>query len=161
VLTTEGPDVTDVGLRLVDETNVREACRISLKAGQEKFVAPVAVSLAQAYVSADVAWPRLIYDGETLVGFVMAEFDEKEVSYFLWRLNIADEHQGRGYGRFAVFEVAREAMRRGATQLLTSYVPGDDGPAGFYGHLGFEPTGEIDDDEIVVALDLATIVERM
>lgn len=39
------------------------------------FVAPVAQSLAEAYVHPDIAWPRLVCDGERVVGFVMAFFD--------------------------------------------------------------------------------------
>jgi diamine N-acetyltransferase len=147
----------DLRLVVVDDDNVRAACSLTLKPGQENFVAPVAISLAEAYVNQDVAWPRLVYDRDTLVGFVMAEFDETEDDFWLWRLNIAGDHQGRGYGAFAVREVAREAARRGATRLLTSYVPADDGPAGFYAGLGFVPTGEIDDGEVVVALDLASV----
>ncbi len=141
-------------LRRVDPDNVLAACGLRLALGQERFVAPVAVSLAQAYADPDLAWPRLVYDGDALVGFVMAEFDERAGNHSLWRLSITADHQGRGYGRFAVAEVAREAQRRGATELLTSYVPGDGGPEGFYDGLGFAPTGEVDDGEIVVRVDL-------
>ena len=43
----------------------------------------------------------------------------------------------------------------GATELLTSYVPGEGGPAGFYARLGFVPTGEVDGDgEVIVRLPL-------
>ena len=38
----------------------------------------------------------------------------------------------------------------GATELYTSYVPGDRGPWPFYEKLGFVPTGEMDEDEIVI-----------
>ncbi|KRF34231.1 hypothetical protein [Nocardioides sp. Soil805] len=34
----------------------------------------------------------------------------------------------------------------GGTELLTSHVPGEGGPAGFYARLGFTPTGEVDAD---------------
>jgi hypothetical protein len=43
----------------------------------------------------------------------------------------------------------------GATELLTSHVPGEGGPAGFYAGLGPLPTGELDpDDEVILRLDL-------
>ena len=143
-----------IHLRVVDTDNVRAACKLELQPGQERFVAPVAVSLAQAYTEPTVAWPRLIYDGDAVVGFVMAYFDQAEAEYYLWRLNIAAGHQRKGYGRFAVLEVAREAKRRSGTTLLTSYVPGDGAPQGFYERLGFTQTGEVDDGEIVMALPL-------
>ena len=47
-----------------------------------------------------------------------------------------------------------EVRRRGATHLWTSWVPSDDGPGGFYRRLGFVPTGEIDDGEVVAVLTL-------
>ena len=82
--------------------NVVEACRIKVKQGQERFVAPVAESLAEAYVHRETAWPRLILDDGRVVGFVMGNFDpENEISAFragIWRLNVQDLEQGRGYG---------------------------------------------------------------
>jgi diamine N-acetyltransferase len=42
----------------------------------------------------------------------------------------------------------------GATELLTSHVPGVGGPLPFYQRLGFELTGAIEDGEPVLRLDL-------
>lgn len=136
------------GLRLVEVTpdNVGDACRIAVRLEQESFVAPVAVSLAEAYAQPQVAWPRLVYDGEELVGFVMGAFDPHcPITFFrcgIWRLNIAAARQGKGYGRFAVQGVLDEARRRGQTRATVLWVPGPGGPEGFYLRLGFRPTGE-------------------
>ena len=68
---------------------------------------------------------------------------------------IDERNQGRGYGREAVRLVADIVRGNGATELLTSCVPGDDGPEPFYQRIGFSPTGELDENgEIVLALDL-------
>ncbi|MBB4906276.1 GNAT family N-acetyltransferase, partial [Actinophytocola algeriensis] len=72
----------------------------------------------------------------------------------LWRLNIADGEQGRGYGRFAVESVAAEIRRRGGTRLAVSWVPGENSPEAFYLKLGFRLTGEVDDGELVGELQL-------
>jgi diamine N-acetyltransferase len=137
--------MSDVHLRPVGPDNVRAACAITLKPGQERFVAPVAESLAEAYAEPEHAWPRLIYDGDTLVGFVMGGFHRTEPMFrsVLWRLAIAADHQGHGYGSFAVRAVAEEARRRGHERLVTYYRPGDGSPERFYRNLGFEPTGEL------------------
>jgi diamine N-acetyltransferase len=74
--------------------------------------------------------------------------------WFLWRLLIDERFQGRGYGREVLREVVDLIRAEGATELLTSYVPGDDGPAGFYEKLGFRPTGDIDEGEIVIRLPI-------
>lgn len=143
------------GLRLepVTRENVRAACMLRLRPGQEGLVAPVAWSLADAYVSPDLAWPRLIYKGDQLVGFIMAAFDPENPSElyraYLWRLNISADHQGGGYGRFAVEALCAEAVRRGLRKLTVSYHPGGSGPEGFYLLLGFRPTGEYNQGEVV------------
>jgi diamine N-acetyltransferase len=140
-------------LELVTRENVRAACKLEMRPGQEDLVAPVAWSLAEAYASPNIAWPRLVYDGEHLVGFIMAAFDPENPSAryysYLWRLNIAAGHQGKGYGRFAVESLCREALRRGQHRLTVSYDPVEHGPAGFYQRLGFRPTGEIVGGEVM------------
>ena len=42
----------------------------------------------------------------------------------------------------------------GATELLVSWVPAAGGPEPFYLGLGFEPTGEVDEGEVVARLRL-------
>jgi diamine N-acetyltransferase len=143
------------GLRLepVTQENVRAACKLKTRPDQEDLVAPVAWSLAEAYTMPGIAWPRLIYDGDQLVGFIMAVFapeDENALFHsYLCRLNIGAEHQGKGHGRFAVETLCQEVMRHGQHRLTVSYHPYPHGPEGFYRHLGFHPTGEYNDDEVV------------
>jgi len=145
--------LTGPRLEPVTQENVRAACKLKIRPDQEDLVAPVAWSLADAYTAPDAAWPRLIYDGGQLVGFIMAAFaPEHENALFhsyLWRLNIGAGHQSRGYGRFAVEALCQEAMRRGQRRLTVSYHPYQHGPEGFYRRLGFQPTGEYNKDEVV------------
>jgi diamine N-acetyltransferase len=140
-------------LRLGELTagNVDAAIRLELRPGQERFVAPVVRSIAEAYVH-PTAWPRVVFDGDQLVGFVMANFDpDNEQAAFrcgIWRLNVAAAAQGRGVDRFAVDAVAAEARRRGQSRITVLWVPGPDGPEGFYLKLGFVPIGELFDQVV-------------
>jgi diamine N-acetyltransferase len=149
-------------VRLAELTpdNVRDACDLRIKPEQERFVASVADSIADAYVHPDTAWPRLILAGDRVVGFVMAGFDpDSEIDAFragIWRLAIAAEEQGRGYGRFAVEAVAQEARRRGQDRITVLWIPGEGGPEEFYLRLGFRPTGEELSGEVVGELHLRT-----
>lgn len=142
-------------VRLAELTagNVSAACRIKVRPEQERFVATVAESIAEAYVHYGTAWPRLILDGDRVVGFVMGGFDpQAEIDAFragIWRLNIAAGEQGKGYGRFAVEAIAAEARRRGLQRITVLWIQGDGGPEGFYLRLGFAPTGEVIGGEIV------------
>jgi diamine N-acetyltransferase len=150
---------TNLRLEPVTQDNVRAACKLQLRAGQEDLVAPVAWSLADAYTVPDIAWPRLIYAGGQLTGFVMAAFapDHENPLFhaYLWRLNVGAEHQGKGCGRFAVEEVIQEALRRGHRRLTVTYHEGPHGPEEFYRRLGFRPTGEHNQGEAVAERFLA------
>ncbi|MDP9373863.1 MAG: GNAT family N-acetyltransferase [Chloroflexota bacterium] len=149
-----GPEA-EVSLREITADTVRAICRLAVAPEQEGFVAPNAVSIAQAYFEPR-AWFRAIYAGDTPVGFIMLDDDPERGVYFLWRLMVAAEHQGKGYGRRAVAHLLDYVRTRpGARELLVSYVPGEGGPAGFYRRLGFEPTGAMEGDEVVMRLPLS------
>jgi len=143
-----------VELRGLDADTVREICALQVAPGQRGYVAPNAVSLAEASFSRN-AWPRAIYADDVPVGFAMLSIDKGGASYVLWRLMIAEGFQGRGYGARAIALLADHVRPLpGATHLLTSWVPAPEGPEPFYLGLGFEPTGEIDAGERVGRLAL-------
>jgi diamine N-acetyltransferase len=142
----------------ITKDNVREVFDLGVSPGQEGFVATNAWSLAQAYAESSVAWPRAVVAVDVVVGFLMLEIDPEDEDgrpFWLWRLMIDAAHQRQGHGRAALSLAGDHLRSLGATELFTSWVPGDDGPEAFYLRLGFEPTGELDDDEIVARLDLA------
>lgn len=146
-----------VELREVTGDTVRTICRLVVAPSQRGFVAPNAVSFAEALFEPR-AWYRAIYADGVPVGFVMVSLDsegEKGPEYFLWRLMIADGLQGLGYGRRAV-ELVVDHVRTlpGARELLVSWVPEDGGPEPFYLRLGFELTGEVDGGEVIARLRL-------
>ncbi|GAA2259716.1 GNAT family N-acetyltransferase [Streptomyces atrovirens] len=154
---------TTTALRLEEITpkNLKAALGIRVRPDQEIAVAPVVNSLAEAYVHPASAWPRLIMDGDRAVGFLMAFLDidwhedgGSVIRSGLWRLNIAAEEQGKGYGRFAVRSVAEELRRRGVREFYVTWEPGDNSPEGFYLNLGFHKTGEVAEGETVGMLDL-------
>ncbi|WP_262004860.1 N-acetyltransferase [Streptomyces sp. FIT100] len=103
-------------------------------------------------------WYRAVYRGDEPVGFVMLSWKPPAGPYkgrhFIWRLLVDKRYQKRGIGWEALTQVAALVRADGATELLTSYEPGDGEPWPFYRKFGFEPTGEIDDGEIVLRLAL-------
>ncbi|HEY8987884.1 MAG TPA: GNAT family N-acetyltransferase, partial [Candidatus Limnocylindrales bacterium] len=105
-------------------------------------------------------WYRAIYAGDVPVGFVMPNWNVTPAPgilgpWLLWRLLIDKAHQRRGYGRAALAQIVGTVRAAGATELLTSYQPGEGEPWPFYERFGFEPTGEVDGTEIVLRLDLS------
>ena len=149
-------------LRELDDANREAVLGVRVAPAQEQFVSSVSASLAEAadYPHAN-PWYRAVFDGDEAVGFVMLSWNvepqppEINGPWFLWKLLIDQGHQGRGHGREVVSKVADLVRAEGATELLTSYVPGEGGPGGFYERLGFVSTGEVDPDgEIVMRLAL-------
>ncbi|GAB4057312.1 GNAT family N-acetyltransferase [Catellatospora paridis] len=147
-------------LEQITRNNYAAALALSVRPDQQDLVAPVVKSLAEAYVFAGQAWPRLIYDDDRLVGFVMAFLDipwagdPDDLRSGLWRLNIAADAQANGYGRFAVEAVSREIRARGGTRVYVSWEPRVGGPEEFYLKLGFRTTGEQNGGQTVGVLDL-------
>lgn len=151
-----------VTLREVTAENEEAVRALAVTPGQEGFIGSVSESLHEAAASPQARpWYRAIYAGNRPVGFVMLSFDvpaghpDYPWRYFLWRLLVDARYQRRGYGRAAmalVIDVVRRSP--GATDLFTSFRPGEGGPAPFYRSLGFEPTGEWFDGEEVYRLPL-------
>ena len=143
-----------MSLREISRETLRAVLALRVTPEQERFVASNAVSIAQAHFEPN-AWFRAIYAGEEPVGFLLVDEDREMPEYFLCRLMIDARYQRKGYGRRAL-ELLVERVRGlpGATELLVSCVPGDDGPAGFYGKFGFVDTGEIHEGEAVHRLPL-------
>jgi len=158
---TDTPQRLPIEFRELRSDDVVAVCRLSdtLGAAQRRMVADNAISIAQGHCSPD-AWMRAIYAGGEPVGFVMLhEGDDISDGIdcegpFLWRLMIAGQQQGKGYGRAAMEQLVEMLRARGATRFTTSCGQGEGSPEGFYRGLGFEPTGEWYDDEVELRLDL-------
>ena len=85
----------------------------------------------------------------------MIEDNREKSEYFLWRMMIDHRYQGTGLGKKAMMLLIDHVKTLpNATELLTSCVPGDGSPEGFYHNLGFKPTGDIEDGEVVMRLEL-------
>src|SRR5688500_5867312 len=101
-------------LRLVElsASTIVAVNNMSLKPGQEQFLAPVSYGVAATVVNPQTTWQRVVLDGEEVVGFVSANFDPEETQeHFrsvLWRINVDADDQGRGVGRFAVAGLLKE-----------------------------------------------------
>ncbi|MGG7509150.1 GNAT family N-acetyltransferase [Plantibacter sp. YIM 135249] len=131
---------------------------LTLKPGQEQFVAPVSYSVAAAVINPATAWQRVILDDSEVVGFIGANFDpeahQDEFKSALWRINVDADDQGRGVGRFAVDSLTDEAKKRGFDHVNVIYEPGDLGPEAFFLRVGFKPVGETEYGETIGRIEL-------
>lgn len=134
------------------------ANRLTLRRGQENFVTPPSYAIADAFLDPTTTWPRVVLEGDTVVGFIRGNFDpDAEDEVFrscVWRVNVAADQQGRGIGTFAVLGLADEARQRGFDRLTALWEPGEDGPEQFFTGIGFEVVGETQYGEKFGALAL-------
>ena len=132
-----------------------------------------AISLAQAYDvnrartatgKGDIAVSYAVYENDTMVGFAMYGFfptggdDEDEnytggtPCYYVWRLFIDKEHQGKGIGREVLRLVMDEIKTKpygDAEYCFSSYVPENIASKATFKSYGYEEDGRIIDGEAV------------
>ncbi|GGH50742.1 GNAT family N-acetyltransferase [Microbacterium album] len=129
---------------------------LSLKPGQEQFLAPVSYGIAATVISPQTSWQRVVVDGDDVVGFVSASFDpDAPTEHFrsvLLRINVDADDQGRGIGRFIVEALVEEVRRRGLDHLTVIYEAGEGGPEAFFHRVGFSPVGETEYGEVVAEI---------
>jgi len=152
-------------LKLVETwEEYEELVRLELREEQKAFLPSNLQSFADAFVwqLTTGSKPLLygVYHGDTPVGFAMLNNSEpenqydsfhvdgvKESVYYLWRLMIDKNHQGKGYGKAAlqkVIELMRATKPFGAARWLYTSVQPCNPAFGLYLSVDFEDTGDTD-----------------
>ncbi|HWI30186.1 MAG TPA: GNAT family N-acetyltransferase [Microbacterium sp.] len=147
-------------LRLVElsAATIVAVNNLSLKPGQEQFLAPVSYGVAATVVNPQTSWQRVVLDRNEVVGFVSANFDpeapEDHFRSVLWRINVDADDQGRGVGRFAVEGLIERARELGFDHVNVIYEAGPEGPEAFFLRVGFTPVGETEYGEVIAEIRL-------
>lgn len=150
-------------MELVEITSdiLSDVLRLATHRSQQRFVAPVAKSLADALIPPEHEgvvvrpWYRAVRADGHLVGFVMlARSQPGHPHPYLWRLVVDRMHQRRGIGAGVIDLVAEQCRTWGDTRLDVSWAPGKGSPEPMYLARGFVPNGNVDDGEIEATLDL-------
>jgi len=140
----------NITLREITPENFSAVINLDVADEQKLFVAPNVKSIAQAKIYPD-SIPLAIYNDDELVGFVMYGYDREDEKYYLGRLMIAAEHQGKGYGKAATLEVIRRMSEiEDCDAIYLSFVPENTGAEKLYSSVGFEKTGKLNGSEIVM-----------
>ena len=144
-----------INLRTITEENFIDAFKLKLAPEQERFVSHPIRSLAQAYVYRDQCQPFGIYEGDTMVGYVMVIYDYDIPEYDIWHMMIDASNQKRGYGTAALDRVLDYIKTKpfGSSKRVTLTCNKDNIHAlNLYKSKGFIETGSADDDEIELSL---------
>ena len=150
--------MADLRIEELTAETISAANSLTLKPGQEAFLEPATYTSVEEQLDPVGSWPRVVRDGDEVVGYIMGTFDEDAPEEYLraaiWRINVAAEAQGSGVGRFAVEAFADEARRRGFTRATVVWAGGEEGPGPFFESVGFRVVGETPFGENLGALDL-------
>ena len=159
------------------DKEMEECINLSVTEEQNNFVAPNSYSLAEAFEvnkkytekgKGNRADPYSVYKDGKMIGFVMIGYlhpdkDEDfenycdEPFYYIWRLFVDKEYQGKGFGT----EILRLAMEKVKTKYLgkanwcfSSYVPENTASKRTFAAYGFVENGCIDDGEAICKISI-------
>ena len=152
---TRTPSVA-VTLAPLTRENWRDCARLELAPGQERLVASNMASIAESKFEPHYV-PRAIYADGQMAGFLMycpdVETDEDGV-FWIFRLMTDHRLQRKGIGSRAIELALAEIAEQGGRTVRISHVPDNVVAAALYRRLGFVPTGEVEEGEVVLAMEL-------
>jgi diamine N-acetyltransferase len=150
--------MSELRLEELSAKTIVAANNLTLRRGQEQFVTPPSYAIADSFLNPATSWPRVVLDGDSVVGFIRGNFDpeapQEEFRSCVWRVTVAGNAQGTGVGKFAVHALAEEAKTRGFTRLTALWEPGEEGPEKFFLSIGFTIQGQTQYGENIGALEL-------
>lgn len=139
-----------VTLRPVDDDNWRAVADVAPRDEQRAWVPALAARYLLLSTRSPVWTSLAVYADDTVVGHLMWGVDD-DGSRWIGGMMIDAAEQDRGVGRAAVRTLADWLAGQGGPVRL-SYHPGNTSAAALYRSLGFQPTGAMEDDEVVAEL---------
>jgi len=140
----------NISLREIDSENFHQCLKLKVADGQENYVADNAVSIAESKIYPHLI-PLAVYLENEMVGFAMYGRDPETGNFWLVRLMIDAQQQGKGYGKSATLAVIEKLYEEfNCREIYLSFVPGNVGAEKMYSSLGFERTGETDESGEII-----------
>ncbi|KOS27144.1 spermidine acetyltransferase [Bacillus anthracis] len=112
-------------LKAIDKNNWEEAIKLSVKEEQQTFIASNLYSIAEVQFL-DNFYAKGIYLEEKMVGFTMFGIDPEDNNYWIYRLMIDENFQGKGIGKQAIYLVIDEIRRNNNanfSRIMIGYAP--------------------------------------
>jgi len=147
-------------LRIIDETNKAAVELLEVSESQKQYIASNKKSLETAVKEEyrEIARPFAIYAEGQIVGFTMFAFEltssDPNDRYWLWRFMVDRNFQGKGYGSAALEKIIDYFRSHGADHILLSTKETNISALSLYHKYQFAETGEMNEDEIVLRLNL-------
>lgn len=138
----------------VEKNNWEECIDLKVNEEQRNFVSANWYSILQSKFE-DKLYPTCIYDDETMIGFLMYDFEMETGRWELCRFMIHKKYQHKGYGKTSLVEILKVIKNKlGNIKFYLSVDPENIIAKNLYKSVGFESTGEIMWDEEVMVIEL-------
>ncbi|MFQ3548943.1 MAG: GNAT family N-acetyltransferase [Armatimonadota bacterium] len=143
-----------VTLHEVNKENWSKILDLSLKLDQGGIAVPQMFAVGDSDQEPTIT-AMVICDGDETIGFLMYGLDPDDGKYWIYRLLIDEDHQGKGYGRAAMEQVINHIKETtDVDEIKLGYRPDNIPAAHLSGSLGFVPTGEMFQGEIIASLKI-------
>ncbi|PQQ45666.1 GNAT family N-acetyltransferase [Bacillus thuringiensis] len=129
-------------LKAIDKSNWEEAIRLSVKEEQQTFITSNLYSIAEVQFL-DNFYANGIYLDEKMIGFTMFGIDPDDNNYWIYRLMIDENFQGKGIGKQAIYLVIDEIRRNNNANIsiiMIGYAPENHTAKFVYKKAGFIET---------------------
>ena len=137
--------MNNVNVKLVElnSENWYECCILEVTEEQKDFLEPNAISIAQSKFEPTLK-PFVIYYKDSVVGFLMYNSIKEELDgYWVYRIMIGKEYQGKGIGKAAIELLLLEMVKLpNAKKIVVGYHPENKGAHHLYSSLGFIDYGD-------------------
>lgn len=146
--------MSTLSLTPIDGDNWR--VRLSVREDQRHYVSDTANILARAYALREQRSVALhITLDDTPIGMLMYHDWEEGECYVLSQFFIDQRWQGQGYG-YAAMQLLLDEFRRDGrwNKVDLCYCEGDEPAMKLYEKCGFIHTGEVDEGEVIMRLEL-------
>lgn len=143
-----------IHLRKIDRSNWREATFVTTDPQRkcpldEEWVTSTAFSIVQSVYEPE--WEsRLIYDDDTIIGFVFYGLWAEKNAPLMCRYTIDISQQGKGYGQKALPIIIHEIQKQYQCEhIYLTLEESNTRAVHIYRKFGFVPSGEMDEGESV------------
>lgn len=145
-----------VELREITIENYEECLSLKIADSQKNFVSSNVLSLAQAWVYYNTAFPFAIYADNVMVGFIMLGYYEAKGYYTVWKFMIDEKYQNKGYGKQALkLGIDYLVDRFKVKEVHIAYHSDNRIARNLYASMGFCETDEIEGTEVGMKLVLS------
>ncbi|MDX2548272.1 GNAT family N-acetyltransferase [Streptomyces sp. WI04-05B] len=142
-----------VVLEEITEDNWRDVADVAPTDEQRRYVAALAARYLLLSQRGKV-WTSLgVRAGDDVVGHVMWAYDDEDGTHWIGGMVVSASEQGKGMGRATLGAVVeRLSALPECREIRLSYHPDNTSAGRLYTSFGFQPTGDFEDEEIVLAI---------